>query len=66
MKKTIAIASDHAGFALKTVLKKEISLLGYEVQDLGANSTESVDGQLYNNAVPSLWILQRISNRFYN
>lgn len=43
MKKTIAIASDHAGFQLKEVLKKELAKSGYAVSDLGTNSTQSVD-----------------------
>jgi ribose 5-phosphate isomerase B len=41
--KTIAIASDHAGFELKELLKKTIESLGYNVMDLGTNSTKSVD-----------------------
>ena len=41
--KIIAIASDHAGFELKEVLKKTIGSLGYKVLDLGANSTQQVD-----------------------
>ena len=40
---TIAIAADHAGYELKEVLKKELSLKGYSVLDLGTDSTESVD-----------------------
>jgi ribose 5-phosphate isomerase B len=43
MEKTLAIASDHAGFALKEILKPEAKKLGYNVLDLGTNSTESVD-----------------------
>jgi ribose 5-phosphate isomerase B len=39
----IALASDHAGFALKRELAVWLGELGYEVTDLGANSTESVD-----------------------
>ncbi|MGI8612162.1 MAG: ribose 5-phosphate isomerase B [Sphingomicrobium sp.] len=39
----IALASDHAGFALKRELAAWLSELGYEVADLGANGTESVD-----------------------
>ncbi len=41
--KTIAIAADHAGYELKETLKKELSLRGYSVLDLGTDSTESVD-----------------------
>jgi ribose 5-phosphate isomerase B len=39
----IALASDHAGFALKRELAVWLGELGYEVSDLGTNSTESVD-----------------------
>lgn len=41
--KIVAIASDHAGFSLKSFLIEEIKNLGYEVLDLGTSSTESVD-----------------------
>lgn len=41
---TIAIASDHAGFAMKDVLKAELAALGFAVLDLGTDSAErSVD-----------------------
>ncbi len=40
---TIAIAADHAGFALKSALAAELAALGHEVLDLGTHSTESVD-----------------------
>ena len=39
----IALASDHAGFALKLELAAWLSELGYDVTDLGTNNTESVD-----------------------
>ena len=39
----IALASDHAGFALKRELAAWLVELGYEVTDLGTNSTDSVD-----------------------
>jgi ribose 5-phosphate isomerase B len=39
----IALASDHAGFALKRELAVWLSELGYDVTDLGTNSVESVD-----------------------
>jgi len=41
--KPIAIASDHAGFDLKAILKEELRGMGFEVLDLGTESTESVD-----------------------
>ena len=39
----IAIASDHAGFALKEILKKDLAALGFDVADLGPGDTQSVD-----------------------
>ena len=39
----IALASDHAGFALKDELAGWLRELGYEVIDLGAHGSESVD-----------------------
>jgi len=42
-KETIAIASDHAGFDLKSSLRNDLVDMGYEVLDLGTNSTDSVD-----------------------
>jgi RpiB/LacA/LacB family sugar-phosphate isomerase len=39
----IAVASDHAGFALKESMKKEVEALGHEVVDLGTHSTDPVD-----------------------
>jgi ribose 5-phosphate isomerase B len=39
----IAVASDHGGFDLKTILAAELARLGYPVLDLGTNSTDSVD-----------------------
>ena len=40
---TIAIASDHAGFELKSMLREELAELGFAVLDLGSNDTQSVD-----------------------
>jgi ribose 5-phosphate isomerase B len=39
----IAIASDHAGFALKQELYKHVSQIGHEVLDLGAHNAEPSD-----------------------
>lgn len=39
----IALASDHAGFALKQALADEVRALGHEVIDLGPDSEASVD-----------------------
>jgi ribose 5-phosphate isomerase B len=40
---TIAIASDHAGYELKSQMKGELERLGYGVLDLGTDSPASVD-----------------------
>ncbi len=40
---TIAVASDHAGFDLKEILKQDLQAAGYAVLDLGTHSTASVD-----------------------
>lgn len=39
----VAIASDHAGFDLKSLLMPRIRALGHEVHDLGTSSTDPVD-----------------------
>lgn len=39
----IAIGSDHAGFEEKEKIKKTLDEIGVEYEDLGTNSTESVD-----------------------
>jgi ribose 5-phosphate isomerase B len=39
----IAIAADHAGFSLKQELAAWLRSSGYDVTDLGTNSTEPVD-----------------------
>jgi len=39
----IALASDHAGYDLKTLLKEDLERQGYEVLDLGTHGPESVD-----------------------
>ena len=43
MAERIPIGSDHAGFALKERLAKELVDLGYEPVDVGATSEDSVD-----------------------
>ncbi len=43
MSETIALASDHAGFALKEVVKAELLSLGHRVLDLGTDGPASVD-----------------------
>ena len=39
----IAIASDHAGYELKTLLLEDLGAQGYEVLDLGTQGPDSVD-----------------------
>lgn len=41
--KSIAIASDHAGYDLKATLIEELRAMGHDVLDLGTDSGESVD-----------------------
>ncbi|MDP6897017.1 MAG: RpiB/LacA/LacB family sugar-phosphate isomerase, partial [Rhodospirillales bacterium] len=40
---TVAIACDHAGFPMKSVLRAELERAGHQVVDLGTDSEESVD-----------------------
>ncbi|MEM6531363.1 MAG: ribose 5-phosphate isomerase B [Myxococcota bacterium] len=39
----VAVASDHAGFELKELLKSHMETLGYELVDVGTHSTDPVD-----------------------
>ncbi len=43
MAEMVAVAADHGGYELKTVLLPELRALGFDVLDLGTNSLESVD-----------------------
>lgn len=45
--KTIAIASDHAGFAYKEAIKKHLTGQGFSVRDFGADSDISTDYPRY-------------------
>jgi ribose 5-phosphate isomerase B len=47
----IAVASDHAGFDLKEILKRDLQEAGHEVLDLGTNSPESVDYPDFGKAI---------------
>jgi ribose 5-phosphate isomerase B len=47
----VAIAADHAGYALKEELKAEIGVLGLEVLDLGTDGPQSVDYADFGNAL---------------
>lgn len=48
---SIAVASDHAGYALKCSVVARLCDRGYDVLDLGANSTDSVDYPDYGYAL---------------
>lgn len=39
----VAVASDHGGFELKSILVEELAKLGYAVLDLGTDGPDSVD-----------------------
>src|SRR5687768_13773828 len=39
----VAVAADHAGFALKELVIEAVRAAGHEVLDLGTDSTEPVD-----------------------
>ncbi|HZB93740.1 MAG TPA: ribose 5-phosphate isomerase B [Stellaceae bacterium] len=43
MSETVAIAADHGGFELKSILLPELRALGFEVLDLGTTSGDAVD-----------------------
>lgn len=49
--KKIAIGADHAGFELKEKIKALLEELGYEINDHGTNSTDSVDYPLIAKSV---------------
>lgn len=51
MTQTIALAADHAGFALKALLADELRGAGHDVLDLGTHGEASVDYPDYGFAV---------------
>jgi ribose 5-phosphate isomerase B len=53
MPKKLVVASDHAGVELKRALATVAEEQGFEVQDLGTNSTDSVDYPDYAHRVAS-------------
>ncbi len=46
-KMKIVIGSDHAGFADKEKIKRQLEELGVEYEDVGTSSTDSVDYPVY-------------------
>lgn len=53
MKKTIGLASDHAGFPLKERVKEWLTARGYEYKDFGTHSTDSCDYPQFGHALAS-------------
>lgn len=51
MKKYIPIGSDHAGFELKKAIIKHLKEKGYELEDFGCYSEESIDYPDYGHPV---------------
>lgn len=51
MSEHIPIGSDHAGFAMKAVVADELRALGYDPEDVGANSTQPSDYADYAHVV---------------
>ena len=47
----IAVGADHAGFALKEILRAWLERQGHEVLDVGTHATDSVDYPDYASAV---------------
>jgi ribose 5-phosphate isomerase B len=47
----VAIAADHAGFALKEQLRESLRKIGHEIVDLGTTSEQSTDYPDYAEAV---------------
>lgn len=51
MPERIPIGSDHAGFAMKAVVADELRTLGFDVDDVGSHSSDSVDYADYAHVV---------------
>ena len=51
--KRIAMGCDHAGFNLKKLIAGKLREDGYEIVDVGTDSTESVDYPKYGRAAAS-------------
>ena len=47
MKMKIAMGNDHTAIELKNIIREFVEGKGYEVIDLGTNSTESCDYPIY-------------------
>lgn len=51
VRKVVAIGADHGGFELKETLKKDLTTLGFEINDVGTNSKDAVDYPDFAHAV---------------
>ena len=51
MTETVAVAADHGGYDLKSVLLPELRALGFAVLDLGTDGGDSVDYPHFANAL---------------
>lgn len=51
IKKLIALAADHAGYPMKEMVKDYLAGKGYDILDLGTDSTASVDYPDYGHAM---------------
>lgn len=58
--KKIGLGADHGGFALKEIIKKHLLEKGYEVEDFGTNSTESVDYPKFGKLVAQAVIAKKV------
>lgn len=54
MNKKIVIGSDHAGFEDKEKIKRQLERLGVEYEDVGTNSTDSVDYPIFAGKVAEM------------
>ena len=52
--KIVAIGSDHGGYELRDILKKDLAEMGFEVKDMGAYNKEPVDYPEYAHEVAKL------------
>ncbi len=58
----IVLASDHAGVALKAALANQLRAEGYAVEDLGPQSSDSVDYPDFAHAL-AIWMKDKLDSR---
>ncbi len=64
-REAVAVASDHAGYELKEVIKPTLVELGYAVQDLGTHGPESVDYPAYGKTMADAIARGELSVGYY-